>query len=61
VPATTLEDIVDRRAREVAAGDLALAHHTMLLEDQAGSADGRERVIAEAVERVKSSPRLWRP
>ena len=60
VPATTLEEIVDRRAREVAAHDLALAHHTMLLENQAASTDDRDRVIAEAVERAKRSPRLWR-
>lgn len=61
VPSTSLEGMVDRRAREVVAEEMAVARHTMLLEDQATSAEQNDRIVDDAVDRAKRSPRLWRP
>ena len=60
VPNTPLEESVDRRAREVAERNVQAVQQTMLLEDQLGGADERERLVGELAEQIKSSSRVWR-
>jgi predicted DNA-binding mobile mystery protein A len=60
VPKSSLEEIVDRRANEVARRDVDRVRQTMLLEDQRGGEGDTERLIDELTEQVKASPALWR-
>jgi predicted DNA-binding mobile mystery protein A len=60
VPNTSLEEIVDRRAREVAQHEVERVRNTMLLEDQAGGEDDEARLVNELAEQAKHSPALWR-
>jgi predicted DNA-binding mobile mystery protein A len=60
VPRTSLETIVDERAREVAVREVAAVEHTMLLEDQSADAADSERLVDELAGRLKESARLWR-
>lgn len=60
VPNASLEEIVDRRARDVARRQVGLAQHTMLLEDQRGGDEDAERLLDEFAEQAKRSPALWR-
>src|SRR6266511_597033 len=60
VPNSSLGETISRRARSVAARDVARAHHTMLLEDQVGARDDQQRLVEELAEQVKGSRELWR-
>jgi predicted DNA-binding mobile mystery protein A len=60
VPNGSLDETVDHRARTVATRDVERAHHTMLLEAQAGGTEDRERLVEEFAEQVKDSRDLWR-
>ena len=60
VPNSSLGETISRRARSVAARDVARAHHTMLLEDQVGAEDDQQRLVEELAEQVKGSRELWR-
>jgi predicted DNA-binding mobile mystery protein A len=60
VPNSSLEEIVDQRANEVARRDVDRVRHTMLLEDQRGGEGDTERLVEELAEQVKISPALWR-
>ncbi len=59
VPHNSLEEIVDKRAHEVARRDVERVRHTMLLEDQRGGEDDTERLVDELAEQAKRSPSLW--
>lgn len=59
VPRSSLEDIVEERARELAQKTVGGVAHTMALEAQEGGASERERLVAELTERLKRSRRLW--
>lgn len=60
VPNSSLEEIVDRRATEVARRNVERVSHTMLLEDQRGDKGDEERLLRDLAEQVKQSPALWR-
>jgi predicted DNA-binding mobile mystery protein A len=60
VPRTSLEEIVDQRARDVARRRVDRVQHTMLLEDQRGGAEDADRLVNELAEQVKESHSLWR-
>jgi predicted DNA-binding mobile mystery protein A len=60
VPDTSLEEIVDQRAHEVARRQVDRVQHSMLLEDQQGGADEADRLTDELAEQTKQSPSLWR-
>ncbi len=60
VPNTSLDEIVNRRAHEVARRNVQRVGHTMLLEDQRGGEDDTERLVEELAEQAKHSPALWR-
>lgn len=60
VPNRSLDEIVDRRANEVARRDVQRVRQTMLLEDQRGGEDDEERLVKELAERAKQSSALWR-
>jgi predicted DNA-binding mobile mystery protein A len=60
VPNSSLEEVVDRRAQEVAHRDARRVRHTMLLEDQLGGEEDEERLVQELAERAKQSSYLWR-
>jgi predicted DNA-binding mobile mystery protein A len=60
VPNSSLEEIVDDRAREIASSRVGRVRHTMLLEDQRGGEEDVDRLIDELAEQVKRSPSLWR-
>lgn len=59
VPNESLEQIVRRRARQVAARDVRRVQHTMLLEDQAHP-DDEDRLVSELADDIQASRRLWR-
>lgn len=59
VPNESLEQIVRRRARQVAARDVRRVQHTMLLEDQAHP-DDEDRLVSELADDMQASRRLWR-
>jgi predicted DNA-binding mobile mystery protein A len=60
VPRTSLEEIVDQRAHDVARRRIDRVQHTMLLEDQRGGAEDADRLVDELAEQVKESRSLWR-
>ena len=60
VPISSLDEIVDRRANEVARRDFQRVRHTMLLEDQSGAEDNEEQLVRELAEQAKQSSSLWR-
>jgi predicted DNA-binding mobile mystery protein A len=60
VPNASLDDIVDRRAHEIARRQVSRVQHTMLLEDQRGGDEDVERLIDDLAEQAKESPALWR-
>jgi predicted DNA-binding mobile mystery protein A len=60
VPNASLEEIVDRRAHELARRQVGHAQQTMLLEDQHGGDEDAERLVKELAEQAKQSPALWR-
>jgi len=60
VPNTSLEDVIDRRAQEVARRDVGRVRHTMLLENQLGGDQDEERLVHELAEQAKQSSALWR-
>jgi predicted DNA-binding mobile mystery protein A len=60
VPNASLDEIVDRRAHEIARRQVGRVQHTMLLEDQRGGDEDVERLIDELAEQAKQSPALWR-
>ena len=61
VPNGSLEEIVDRRAREVALEEADRVRHTMLLEDQlVDEASDSKRLVDELTDELKNSRRLWR-
>jgi predicted DNA-binding mobile mystery protein A len=60
VPRTSLETIVEERAREVARREVTEVEHTMVLEDQRPATADSERLVDELAERLKESARLWR-
>jgi predicted DNA-binding mobile mystery protein A len=60
VPNQSLEETVDRRAREVAAEELGRVRNTMALEDQAVDAGDDNWLVDELVDELKKSRRLWR-
>lgn len=60
VPNGSLEETVDRRARQIALRDVERVRQTMLLEDQGGGAEDEERLVAELAREAKRSPSLWR-
>lgn len=59
IPNTSLEETVQRRAREVARSDLETVDHSMRLEDQAVDVGAAERLLQEHIEEVLDSRRLW--
>ena len=59
VPARPIEEVIEKRAVELASQMLKSVHHTMRLEDQETSSDVNERV-RELAQELKASPeRLW--
>lgn len=61
VPNDSLEEIVDRRAHDVALKETERVRHTMLLEDQlVDDSLDKERLVDELAEELKNSRRLWR-
>jgi predicted DNA-binding mobile mystery protein A len=61
VPKSSLEEMVDRRAHQVAAGEAERVRHTMLLEDQlVDDSLDKDRLVDELAEDLKGSRRLWR-
>jgi predicted DNA-binding mobile mystery protein A len=60
VPNQSLEETVDRRARELAAEELGRVRNTMALEDQAVDAGDDDWLVDELVDELKKSRRLWR-
>jgi predicted DNA-binding mobile mystery protein A len=61
VPNSSLEEVVERRAYDIALRDLGRVRQTMLLEDQLVDDDvTQRRLIDELAEEIKGSPRLWR-
>jgi predicted DNA-binding mobile mystery protein A len=60
VPNASLDEQVDRRAREVAEREVDAVEQTMLLEDQLGGADERDELVARLAETVRSSAGFWR-
>jgi predicted DNA-binding mobile mystery protein A len=61
VPSDSLEEIVDRRAHDVALQEAERVRHTMLLEDQlVDESLDKERHVDELAEELKNSRRLWR-
>jgi predicted DNA-binding mobile mystery protein A len=61
VPDTTLDDIVQSRAREVAATQLGYVGTTSALEAQEVDPDTRAEQLAEYAEGVIARNTLWRP
>jgi predicted DNA-binding mobile mystery protein A len=59
VPNSSLEDVVEGRARAVARRDLERASHTMILEAQGGGRADEERLLEELAEQAKRSSFLW--
>lgn len=59
IPNRPLEQIVERRARHVALGDVAAVKHTMLLENQLEGTSG-DKLLEELTEQLRGSRRLWR-
>ncbi len=61
VPKDSLEEIVDRRAHEVAARESERVRQTMLLEDQlVDDSLDKQRLVDELAEELKGSRHLWR-
>jgi predicted DNA-binding mobile mystery protein A len=60
VPNSSLEEIVDRRAHDVARRRMERVQQTMLLEDQRGGEGDADRLIEELAEQAKDSAALWR-
>jgi len=60
VPNSSLEEIIDRRAHEVARREIERVRHTMLLEDQRGGEEDEKRLANELAEQAKRSSALWR-
>jgi predicted DNA-binding mobile mystery protein A len=60
VPRTSLEDIVEERAREVAAAEVHRVDATMALEAQRTSESERARIREEKVRALRASRDLWR-
>jgi predicted DNA-binding mobile mystery protein A len=60
VPNSSLEEIIDQRANEVARRDVKRVHHTMLLEDQRGGEEDEERLVRQLAAQAKQSSSLWR-
>lgn len=60
IPNASLEEIVDRRAHEVARRQVGLTQHTMLLEDQRGGDEDANRLTDELAQQAKQSSHLWR-
>lgn len=60
VPNTTLENMVQNRARAKAKGLMPAIHHSMRLENQALSATDLEAALNELADKLAESPRkLW--
>jgi predicted DNA-binding mobile mystery protein A len=61
MPWSTLEDTLRRQAKQHAAKQLALASHTMVLEDQALNAEENEKILSEMVEELVDTlpSNLW--
>jgi predicted DNA-binding mobile mystery protein A len=60
VPNEPLEEVVDRRAHELAVKELGRVEQTMLLEDQAVARGDDDWLVKELADELKSSRRLWR-
>jgi hypothetical protein len=61
VPNDSLEEIVDRRAHQVATEEAGRVRQTMLLEDQlVDDSLDKERLVDELAEELKGSRHLWR-
>ena len=60
VPEQSLEEIVDRRAHQVAERELGRVRHTMALEDQAVPAGDDDWLVERLADEIKQSRRLWR-
>jgi len=61
VPNDSLEEIVDRRAHQVAVEEAERVQQTMLLEDQlVDDSLDKQRLVDELADELKNSRRLWR-
>jgi predicted DNA-binding mobile mystery protein A len=60
VPRRPLEELVDERARKLAAGELAALGHTMDLEAQELAGDRMAERVVELADDLKRRPGLWR-
>jgi predicted DNA-binding mobile mystery protein A len=60
VPNSSLEDTVQRRAREIAARQLRYTETTMELEDQGIGEDALNEFTSEYTQELIASGRLWR-
>lgn len=59
VPNTSLEDLVDARARQVAVASLQRVAHSMALEDQAVTMERAEEQLRKAAESAARRRDLW--
>lgn len=59
VPRTSLEDLVQTQAREVAMGELSQVDQTMLLEGQRVDASSAEQRLRDRIDELIGSRQLW--